>query len=112
MAGGFDRRRLLRYGAAAFAALAVAYGARAWDQASNDITLVYRAPPGALTVSIEDADGERMRRTHFGERVSKRHTVQLPLGAFTARMTGADGREALHAFTVEGDATVEVLFHP
>lgn len=108
----FDRRRLLRYAAVAFAALAVAYGARAWEQASNDITLVYRAPRGALTVVIEDAEGQRLRRTQFGDQVEKRHTVQLPPGAFTATLTGPDGRRAHHRFTVEGDATVEVVFRP
>lgn len=101
-------RHILRYAAVACAALAVAYGARVWDQAANDVTLRYTgAPPGPLAVDLRDRDGHRMRRTEFGDGADRSHAVQLPLGEFEARMTlGEETRR--RRFMVEGDGAIDV----
>jgi len=104
----FGLRDILRYGAVIFAALAVAYGGRVWDEASNDVLLSYRgAPAGLMVVDIRDGDGERMRRTEFSSAVRRSHSVQLPRGYFEARMrVGQVSRRT--EFAVEGDGAVDV----
>lgn len=104
----FGPKDLLRYAAVVCAALAVAYGARVWDQASNDVVLSYRgAPPGPLAVDIRDDDGERMRRTEFSASARRSHTVQLPLGTFEARMRVGETQQRAR-FVVHDDGAIEI----
>lgn len=101
-------RDVAKYAAVVCAALAVAYGARVWDEASNEVALSYAgAPAGPLAVDIRDADGQRMRRTEFSANASRQHIVQLPRGRFEARLRVGDDRRRI-GFFVEGDGAVEV----
>ncbi len=79
------RRRLLRYAAVAFAALAFAYGARAWQAASRDVTLVYHAPAGVLRVTLTDGDGDRLRHSVFYGS-ERGHIVQMAEGPYTVTL--------------------------
>lgn len=106
----FSARDLLRYGAVVFAAMALAYAARAWEAASNDVTVIYRgAPPGALVVELRDEGGDRLRRSEFAAGAERRHVVQLPSGRFEARMI-VDDRRAMRRFVVDGDAAIEIAW--
>lgn len=101
-------RDVAKYAAVVCAALAVAYGARVWDEASNEVALSYSgAPPGALAVDIRDDDGERMRRTEFSAAARRQHVVQLPRGRFEARLKVGQAQRDI-GFVVEGDGAVEV----
>lgn len=98
----------LRYGAVICAALALAYGARVWDDAANDVTLRYLgAPRGPMTVDLRDADGERMRRTEFSAGVARSHAVQLPRGEFQARLRVGEATRT-RRFVVAGDGVIEL----
>lgn len=102
------RRRFLRYAAVALAAMSVAYGARVWDEAQNDVRLTYRgAPEGLFIVDIRDDEGARMRRAEFSPTVGRQHTVQLPRGRFEARLRVGEATRR-RAFDVEGDGSIEV----
>lgn len=106
-------RRLLRYGAVAFAALALIYGVRAWEEATNDVTLRYLgAPPGEFEVTVRNEEGERLRRAHFAASVERQHVVQLPPGRFEATLRAATGEPVRRSFTVEGETTIELNFGP
>jgi len=100
-------KRLLRYGAVAFVALALAYGARAWEAASRDVTLVYHAPPGPLRVTITDEDGDRLRTTEFrgGERS---HAVELADGRYTVRLEVEGVGERVRTIEIDERPTREV----
>jgi len=104
-------RRILRYSFAVFAALAVVFAARAWDAGAHDVGLRYSAPPGALTVTLYDADGVRLRKTLFGQ-IERQHDVSLPAGRFTAELAFADGERVTRAFEVVGDGAIEVRWSP
>lgn len=98
----------LRYGAVICAALAIAYGARVWDEAANDVTLRYLgAPRGPMTVDLRDADGERMRRTEFSAGAERSHAIQLPRGEFRARLRVGEETRG-RRFVVAGDGAIEV----
>lgn len=104
-------RRILRYAAAGFAALALVYGVRAWDGASNDVTLRYDgAPAGELEVVLRDADGARLRQATFGAGAERAHVVQLPRGTFEATLRVGEEAPVRRSFAVEGDAAVEVRY--
>lgn len=104
-------RRLLRYAAVACAALALVYAVRAWEHASNDVTLTYRdAPPGELIVTLRDTDGARLRRAHFGARARRSHTVQLPRGTFEATLQAGEAPAVRRTFEVTGDATLDLRY--
>lgn len=104
-------RRVLRYAAVACAALALVYAVRAWEHASNDVTLVYRgAPPGELVVTLRATDGARLRRAHFGAAAQRSHIVQLPRGTFEATLESDDAPPVRRTFEVTGDATVDLRY--
>ncbi len=101
--------RLLRYAAAACAALALVHAVRAFQQSARDVRLVYRAPPGELTVELVDGEGTRVRRTVFAGD-DRTHAVRLPDGRYRARMRLGDAAPVQRAFEVRGDGVVEVPF--
>ena len=102
-------KRLLKYGAVAVAALAFAFGARAWDAGSRDVALTYQAPAGMLRVTITDSDGDRMRTTEFhgGERA---HTVELADGRYTVRLEVEGRGERSRTLEVVGDGAQQVAW--
>ncbi len=102
-------RRLLRYAAAACAALALVHAVRAFQQSARDVRLVYTAPPGELTVELVDDEGTRVRRTVFTG-AERAHAVRLPDGRYRARMRLGAGEAVHQPFEVRGDGLVEVRF--
>lgn len=100
-------RRLLRYAAAACAALALVHAVRAFQQSARDVRLVYTAPPGELIVELVDDEGTRVRRTVFAG-AERSHAVRLPDGRYRARMRLGDAAPVQQAFEVRGDGVVEV----
>lgn len=108
MSRRFGPRDILRYAAVVCAALAIAYGARVWDEAANDVVLSYRgAPDGLLVVEIVDDEGARMRRTEFSPGARRSHDMQLPQGTFDAALRVGEDRRRVR-FVVDGDRAIEL----
>lgn len=97
----------MRYAFAVFAALAVAYAVRAWESSAYDVGLRYSAPPGTLTVTLYDHEGQRLRKTVFGQ-IERQHEVSLPAGHFTAEITLEGKPPVQRAFEVTGEGAIEL----
>ena len=101
------RKRLLRYAAVVFGALALVQGVRTWEGSQRAVKIVYQAPPGPLNVVITDAANHRISRVFFGDGVERNHALKLTDGQYSAQLTLA-GYERHRSFEVEVDRTIEI----
>lgn len=104
------RKRLLRYAAVVFGALALVQGVRSWEGSQRAVQIVYRAPPGPLNVVITDKKNHRISRVFFGDGAERNHRLKLGDGEYSAQLTLA-GYERHHTFDIEGSQTVEITWN-
>ena len=95
-------RHALRWVVVALAALAFATATKAWSELSNDVVITYQTPPGELSVSLFDQDGERLRKTQFSDRL-RTHEVVLPMGRYRVEIHPKGHPPRTKWFTVSDD---------
>lgn len=100
-------RRWIRYLAVGFGALAIAYAVKSWGLGGRNVRLRYEAPPGALQVTLYDADDQRLRGVEFAPGADRAHEVKVPAGTLRARLR-LDGKE-VHRRFMAGEGTVVVV---
>ncbi len=104
-----DRPKWLKWLAVALAAIAIGHGAQLFFSMSNTVRTTYAAPARPLTVTIYDSDGERLRRTQFGQ-TGHQHELTLPSGSYSATLTPDGMKTVRRHFIVEGDATINLSY--
>lgn len=80
------KRRLLRFAAVAVVALGLAHLSGGFFGGTHEVVVHYDAPPGALTVTLTDAEGHLLRRTRFSASSERAHPVSLPAGTLDVEL--------------------------
>ena len=102
-------KRVGRYAAVIFAALAVTQAVRVGQGMSREIELVLSVPTGLTAVTIRTESGDFVRRTEFSGPPTVL-SLKLPDGSYFATIAPEGRKEIIRSFVVAGDNRIKVAY--